>query len=164
MNRDSIKDWIERWEGRRKHVYTDTEGHPTIGIGFNLDRPSAREEIEALGLDYERVRAGTQDLTDEQVDQLFERTVEEAITGAKQSVSNFEELPDDKQMVIVDMVFNLGANKFSKFVKTIGAIEGQDWESAADEMRESNWFAQVGSKDNQRGGSDVNVMSKQETV
>jgi GH24 family phage-related lysozyme (muramidase) len=164
MNRDSIRDWIERWEGRRKHVYTDTEGHPTIGIGFNLDRSNAREEVEALGLDYESVRAGIQDLTDEQVDQLFDKTVEEAIAGAKQTVSNFEEISEDKQMVIVDLVFNLGAHKFSKFVKTIGAIESEDWESAAEEMQKSNWFAQVGSKDNQRGGSDVNIMSKQETA
>jgi GH24 family phage-related lysozyme (muramidase) len=162
MDRNKTRDWIARWEGRRRHVYTDTKGHPTIGIGFNLDRPDAKEEIEALGLGYEDIRAGTQDLTDEQMDRLFDTTMDEAIAGARQTLSTFDDIPEDKQMVVVDMVFNLGAQKFSKFIKTIDAIENKQWDRAAQEMQNSSWFVQVGSGENQRGGSDVNIMRRPE--
>ncbi len=158
MDKIKLGAWIARWEGRSRHVYMDTEGHPTVGIGFNLDRPQAKREIEALGLDYDKVRTGAQDLTDGQIDQLFSKTTDEAISGARQAVTNFDDIPEDKQVVLVDMVFNLGVGKFSKFRKTIDAVEKEDWLQAALEMKDSAWFAQVGAKENQRGGANVRLM------
>jgi len=58
MNKSEIMQWIEQWEGRKSHVYKDQMEHPTIGVGFNLDRRDARRHLEELGLDYNRVRAG----------------------------------------------------------------------------------------------------------
>jgi GH24 family phage-related lysozyme (muramidase) len=154
MNRDEIKDWIEQWEDRRSEVYPDSAGHPTIGVGFNLDRNDAKEQIEALGLDYDAVRNGTQSLTDAQIDQLFNHDLDTAIAGAREDVSNFDDLPDDKQQVVIDMVFNLGASGFAEFSNTIDAIENNDWSRAADEMENSAWFGQVGD----RAEADVNLM------
>jgi GH24 family phage-related lysozyme (muramidase) len=154
MNINEIKEWIESWEDRRPHVYTDTMGHPTIGVGFNLDRSDARRRIEDLGLDYEQVRAGQIDLSNEQIDQLLDADVERAIADARNIVSNFDTIPEAKQKVVVDMVFNLGAAGFSGFHNTIKAIEEEDWQRAAREMKDSRWFKQVGN----RGVKNVQVM------
>lgn len=46
-------------EGTRPCVYIDTMGHPTIGIGFNLDRSDARSICSKYGINYDAIRAGT---------------------------------------------------------------------------------------------------------
>ena len=83
MNLVTAGAWIEHWEGRRYQTYTDTMGHPTVGVGFNLDANGAPAAIAALGLDYAQVRAGTQLLTDAQVDTLLQQTVNQAVSGAQ---------------------------------------------------------------------------------
>lgn len=40
-------------EGTRKCVYTDSTGHKTIGVGFNLDQSGAKTAIEAVGANFE---------------------------------------------------------------------------------------------------------------
>lgn len=154
MNKPEIMQWIEQWEGCRSHVYNDSRGHPTIGIGFNLDRDDARRQIEGLGLDYHQVRAGGINLSREQIYCLFEADVDRAIADAKTIVANFGSLPPAKQTVVVDMVFNLGAGGFAKFRQTIAAIENQDWPRAAIEMKDSRWYHQVG----RRAVANVAVM------
>jgi GH24 family phage-related lysozyme (muramidase) len=166
MDMDNIKAWIEHWEGRRNQAYDDAtsrpitpgsavEGHPTVGVGFNLDATGAQAAIEALGLDYDQVRSGEQTLTDDQIDALLDQTVNGAIQGAQQVIQNFDALPDDKQVVIVDMVFNLGVHGFSQFVHAIQAVNNQDWPTAAQQMQQSAWFRQVGA----RASADVNLMA-----
>lgn len=55
---DSIQNMVAQAEGNKPCMYVDTAGHPTIGIGFNLDRGDARSIITSLGLNYDNVRAG----------------------------------------------------------------------------------------------------------
>lgn len=166
MDLATIKAWIEHWEGRRNQTYDDKTGkaitpgcvvlgHPTVGVGFNLDATGAQAAIEALGLDYDQVRSGGQTLTDDQIDTLLDQTVNGAIQGSRQVVPSFDSLPDDKQVVIVDMVFNLGAHGFSQFVHAIQAVNNQDWATAAQQMQQSAWFRQVGA----RASADVNLMA-----
>jgi GH24 family phage-related lysozyme (muramidase) len=166
MDLATIKAWIEHWEGRRNQAYDDAtsrsitpgsvvEGHPTVGVGFNLDAPGAQAAIQALGLDYNQVRSGGQTLTDDQIDALLDQTVNQAIQGARQVVPSFDSLPDDKHVVIVDMVFNLGVHRFSQFVHAIQAVNIQDWATASQQMQQSAWFRQVGA----RASADVNLMA-----
>jgi GH24 family phage-related lysozyme (muramidase) len=154
MDLDAIKQHIEAAEGRSATVYNDSAGHPTIGVGFNLDRAGAQQQIEALGLNYNEVRSGQQSLTNAQIDTLFNTDVNQAIADARSLVSNFDTIPDDKQVVVTDMVFNMGKATFSQFTNTIDAIEHEDWDRAADEMQDSAWYEQVGS----RGTDDVEMM------
>ena len=41
------------------------------------------------------------------------------------------------------MCFNLGVNRFGRFEKFLAAIESRDWDTAADEMKDSKWHKQV---------------------
>ncbi|MGH9445400.1 MAG: glycoside hydrolase family protein [Terriglobia bacterium] len=155
MDLQATMDWITRWEGgMQPKVYMDSKGHPTIGIGFNLDRPDAPAAIAALGLDYNEVRAGTQELTIDQIKQLFVQDVNRAITDLRQKVQNFDGLPDGAQMVLVDMVFNLGAAGFGDFSHMISALLVPDWNTVAAEMTNSLWYKQTG----QRSQADVGVI------
>jgi GH24 family phage-related lysozyme (muramidase) len=145
---------IGEYEGKRAHVYTDTAGHPSVGIGFNLDRDGAQPALEAVGADFNEVRAGNQDLTDAQISTLFQQDLNKAIDGATSVVSNFSSLNDPRQFVVVDMIFNLGQPGFSQFHHTIKAIESGDWEAAGDQMKDSAWYGQVGI----RAQKDVQMM------
>jgi len=155
MDLGKTETWIEHWEGRRNQTYTDTAGHPTVGVGFNLDANGARDRIAALGLDYDQVRSGVQSLTDARIDTLFDQSLNQAVHGAREVIPSFDALPDDKQIVIIDMVFNLGVGGFREFVHAIQAINNQDWATAAQQMQQSAWFHQVRA----RASADVNVMS-----
>ena len=74
---------ITNHEGKRACVYIDTRGHPTVGIGYNLDNSGARAAIAAVGADYDKVRAGTQCLTDTQIMRLFEPSYQSAVSSAR---------------------------------------------------------------------------------
>ncbi len=149
MDNKEFKRRLTQFEGREDTVYDDSVGHPTIGVGFNLDRPDARQKIEALGLNYNDVRSGKVSLNDQQIDTLLDADAGRAVQDARGLVSNFDQLPEDKQLVVADMVFNMGAQKFSQFKNTIAAIEDNDWDTAADEMQDSKWYTQVGDRGKQ---------------
>lgn len=152
---DEYMQFIERWEGRRDVTYTDTEGYPTVGVGFNLGRADAQERLEQVGADYERVLTGQDQLTDSQIDALLRYDVDSAMSQARSLVQNFDNLPEDGQLIVVDMVYNLGADGFAKFENTIDALNDGDWSRAATEMQDSLWFDQVGD----RGMHHVESMS-----
>jgi peptidoglycan hydrolase-like protein with peptidoglycan-binding domain len=137
---------IAEHEGTRAKVYTDSRGHPTVGIGFNLDRQGAAAALAAVGADYERVRAGSESLTSDQIDALAKSDIENALSEAGSIVSNFDSLSAARQFVIVDMIFNLGSAGFADFHQTIAAIEKGDFAKAAEDMANSAWYGQVGSR------------------
>lgn len=145
---------IEQYEGRSAKVYNDSRGIPTVGIGFNLTRTDASAKLAALGLDINKVKAGTQTLKDAQIDSLFQGDLQAAVNSAKDSVDNFDDLTPARQFVVTDMVFNMGQSKFEGFKETIKAINADDWDTAAQEMEDSDWYHQVGD----RSVQDVEMM------
>jgi len=150
MDLKATQELIRNHEGVRTKVYLDTVGVPTIGVGFNLEKDGAVQRIEALGVNYNDLCAGQCDLIESQVDQLFNGDLNGAIADAKTCVRNFNLHPDDVQSAIVDMVFNLGITRFSKFTATIAALEADppDYCKAAVEMRDSAWARQVPNRAN----------------
>ena len=148
----------EGYEKRKFKSYFDDRGTLTIRVGFNLIKHGAREKIQSLGLNYDSVCAGKVALTDHQVDVLLDADVVYAIGAAHNIISNFTILPANKQLVVVDMIFTLGDVGFCLFIKTIAAIEKRDFETAADEMVDSDWYYQLG----QRARDDVALMRARE--
>lgn len=135
--------FIGAHEGCEYIAYTDSEGHRTIGIGFNLEKEGADTRIRALGLNHAEVLSGSCTITDAHASALFTIDLDDAIQNARGIVKNFGTHPDDVQMVIVDMIFNLGAAGFQKFIKLIAALEVKDYCTAANEMQTSKWAQQV---------------------
>lgn len=148
---DALWDHVEGFEGRRGGVYTDTAGHPTTGIGFNLDRGDADAKLRAPGVDPGTVHEGAETLDDERIDTLFEPELLAAIEGSRRLIPCFDALSAARQHVCVDLTFNLGAAGFGAFRKTLEAINADDYEAAARELEASRWFRQVG----RRGPANV---------
>lgn len=145
---DNVLDFIKQHEGVKPHVYLDSKGIPTVGIGFNLLRPDAKSMISNLGLDYNKVLSGTQDLSNQQMHDLFNASLKIAYADAKKYIPSFDNLPRDIKLGVLDMSFNLGFNRLSKFIKTKEFIMKGDYKSAANELKNSKWATQVGKRAN----------------
>lgn len=145
---DDIIEFIKDHEGYRPHVYKDSLGIPTIGIGFNLTRPDARKISQQAGVNYQNILLGKEDLTDEQIKEIFKITVGIAYQDAKKWIPNFDGLPKNIKLAILDLSFNMGYPRLSKFVKTKEYILAKDYKSAANELKNSKWATQVGRRAN----------------
>ena len=58
-------------------------------------------------------------------------------------IDDFEQLPEEVQLICCNMMFNLGRPRFSGFKKFIAVIHVRDWKTAAKEMADSKWHRQV---------------------
>jgi lysozyme len=139
-------DFIKSHEGYKNKVYKDPAGNLAIGIGFNLDRPFSKKLIKSVGANYEKIRNGTQLLTEEQVRKLFEYDANLATQTAKNFVSNFDSLPYNAKLVLTDMAYNMGENRLNNFTKLKQALETNNFQVAANEMTNSKWYQQVGNR------------------
>lgn len=147
LDYNSLYEMIVRHEGIRNKTYLDTEGILTIGVGFNLERVDARQKIESLGLGYNAVCSGKQELSNEQINILMKEDVETAISNAKNYVGErWEGLDPNAQKVIVDMAYNLGSSRLSQFKKLRGALIDRDYPRASKEMENSKWYNQTKSR------------------
>ncbi len=138
--------FIEPFEGRRHRAYLDSRGHLTIGVGFNLDRTGAVDDLDSLlpGVRYPALRRGDAVLTDPQIDVLLRHDTQRAIDTARRQVTGFDILPTDVQLVVVDMTFNTGS--LHKWRKFRSALARRDYIAAADAMQRSLWRRQTGQR------------------
>jgi lysozyme len=121
MNVQLWKAHLEWAEERRQKPYVDSVGKLSIGIGRNLDDRGLR---------------------DSEIDFLLDNDVAEVLAECA-ALPYWGLLNDARQIVIADMVFNLGLGRFLKFRKLAAALEVEDYETAADEMKASKWYGQV---------------------
>jgi lysozyme len=133
-------------EGLRTRRYYDSRGFPTIGIGFNLARPGARAEIEAVGADFDRIRSGKDSLSESQVAALLASDARAAIDSARSLFPDFDNYDPARQLILADLAFNLGEAKLANFKRFISAVKASNWDEAAAALRKSKWFSEVGQR------------------
>ena len=139
MKRNELLKRIEDVEGRKYKMYM-LGGIPHIGIGHNIiSRSLADETLDFLGIEDEPDLM-TAELNDEQCDYLLGKDLDIAIADAVSVIGEevFTGLTDDRQDVLVDMSFNLGRPRFSKFKQMIDAVQEGDFDEAADQILDSN--------------------------
>jgi len=133
-------------EGLRLQVYKDTLGIDTIGIGRNLeDRGITKEELDWMDIpsmdavyEYGITEADAMYLAKNDV-----QIVEEELVRAHPCV---EELDAVRQLVLMDMAFNMGVPRLRKFTKMWNAVHEKKFDIAAKEMLDSRWAIQVKSR------------------
>lgn len=140
-----IKEDVERHEGNVPYVYLDHLGYKTMGIG-HLIRQSEPEYLLKVG----------QGVSKEAIDEYFENDLRIAIDDARRIFGDLNEHPQDVIRVLVNMSFNLGYPRLNKFVKMKEAVAQKNYLKAADEMKDSRWYTQVG----RRGPELFKLMSE----
>ena len=133
MNIDILRKEIEADEGCKYETYHCSEGHLTGGIGHLITEWD--EEIYAGPI-------GTS-ISEEQVQEWFEKDVQTAINDCKDIFNDFDSLPEDIQHVLINMAFQLGGPRLSKFKRMIAAVEVEDYREMSLEMEDSRWFKQT---------------------
>lgn len=143
LSYQEIYDIIKDHEGYRPQVYKDSVGKPTIGIGFNLTRPDARALIKQVGADYDQVLTGKQLLNDKQINTLFELSLRTAYKDAEKFIPDLFNQPRNVKLALIDLAFNLGYDRLSKFKNTKAHLIAGDYNKAANELMNSKWAGQV---------------------
>ena len=130
---DQIKEDLVRHEGYVTEIYLCSENYPTFGIGHMVTE-NDMEHTWPVGTP----------VTDERILQVFHDDCKVAIEDAELLINDLADHPDSVSRVLVNMVFNLGRPRLSKFKNMLAAIEAKDYNRAADEMIDSKWYHQVG--------------------
>ena len=136
MNIDLCKAEIKRHEGEVLEIYMDSLGYKTLGVG-HLCQPN---DIE---YDWEVGTPVSQEVVDAYYEMDFRKHYYEAVNVFGDE-KGFNNLPDDIQRVLVNMAFNLGGTRLSKFRNMLQACRNHDWQEMARQMQDSRWFGQVG--------------------
>lgn len=144
---EDIYNRVKEHEGVKNTIYKDSKGNPTIGVGFNLNRPDANKRLKNVGADPKLIKSGKGQLTEKQIDTLYKEDLNKAKNSAKKLVSKtWDELPKGVQGALTEMAFNLGEGGLAEFKNTLGYIEDKRFKLAAQSMLKSKWARQVGDR------------------
>lgn len=139
MNRHNIYEQLKIDEGVKYEIYNDHLGLPTTGVG-HLILESDEEYGKPLGTCISEDRAFD----------LFEQDLDNAIIESINlyGPTTFNSFPDEVQEIVINMMFNMGRTRLSKFKNFKAALEHKEWNIAANEMVDSKWHKQVTNRAN----------------
>jgi lysozyme len=122
-NQLTLKNMLIQEEGYSQTIYKDSEGIWTAAIGRNL---------EARGISMSEALM------------MLDNDIQYFIEQLTKKIPFFKLLDEIRQIVLIDMAFNLGINRLLEFNNTLKAVEQADYATAAKEMLDSKWAKQVG--------------------
>jgi lysozyme len=132
MNKDQLREELAEDEGCKFEIYLDHLGLPTYGIGHLVveDDPEYGQPV-GTPVDEERVR------------QVFNLDIASTLDECQVLYPDFDDLPEECQLIIANMMFNMGRPRLSKFKNMKAAVDARSWNAAADAMVDSRWHDQV---------------------
>lgn len=126
-------------EGFRQYPYRCSAGKLTIGVGHNLDDcPLTKEELECIGHDCRE-----KPITKDQVFYLLRHDIERTKETLDRKLPWWKNLNEDRQYVMIDLVFNLGINSLLGFKRFLKYISTGFYKQAAHELMDSKYARQV---------------------
>ena len=134
LDREAVFEQLKIDEGVVNEIYLDHLGYPTFGVGHLI-----------LDTDEESGQPVGTPISEKRVKECFEKDLDIAISECEKLYDEgvFGDLPDEVQQILVNMMFNMGRTRLSKFKKMHAAILDEDWKTAAVEGRDSRWYKQV---------------------
>lgn len=121
----TLRQHVKLSEGLRLKPYTDTVGRLTIGFGRNLTDVGISQQEASILLDNDLTRA---------------------VYDVQRAFPVVLTLDSVRQIVLAELAFNIGVGSLAGFVKMWQAVRAGDFHAAADELRTSQWFGQVGDR------------------
>ena len=137
MNIEQLREEIAIDEGIKHEIYLDHLGLPTFGIG-HLVIDSDPESGQPVGTP----------VSEERVNECFDKDVEVVLGECRILYEDFDDLPEEAQLIIANMMFNMGRPRLSAFKGMKRGVDARDWNAAADEMVDSKWYRQVTNRAN----------------
>jgi lysozyme len=122
MDRGLLLQQLKVDEGFRSKPYLDTEGINTVGYGRNLDHVG---------------------ITEDEAEHMLMNDIDR-VSLQLETLPVYRALDEIRQTVIANMTFNLGFRGVLSFRKMWAALAEDDYIQAAQEMKHSKWFRQVG--------------------
>ena len=121
-------------EGIVLEIYNDHLGYATFGIGHLIteDDPEYGQEV-GTPVSAERVR------------ECFDNDIliADGECVGLYGIELWTDLPQEVREILINMMFNMGRPRLSKFKKMNAWIEQRNWINAAAEGRDSRWYQQV---------------------
>jgi lysozyme len=132
MDIDKLREEIAYDEGSVNKIYLDHLGLPTFGIGHLV-----------IDTDPEHGQPVGPPVSEDRCNSAFDEDVKTVLNDCSILYDNFDDLPEEAQRIIANMMFNMGRPRLSKFKGMKRGVDARDWNAAADEMVDSNWYRQV---------------------
>ena len=132
MNIEQLRKELELDEGCKHETYLCSQNVVTGGIGHMITEWDDEKYLE-VGVD----------IPDEQVKAWFDKDIETVLSDCELLYDDFDYLPEEAQLIIANMMFNLGYPRLKKFVGMKAGVDARDWNKAADEMIDSNYYKQL---------------------
>jgi GH24 family phage-related lysozyme (muramidase) len=149
----------KRLEGSIPHMYLDTRGNVTVGVGQLLANADAAAVLafvrksdgktattEEKRADWTTIRGQKKGklakhydqfanlaLPDTEIDALLRKSLQGCEGALKGIFADYDTFPAAVQEALLDMVFNLGSGGFRKFSKLIDAAKKKKWRVCATE-------------------------------
>lgn len=121
---DKLIEMLRRHEGVEKHVYLDTEGLETIGVGRNISKTG-------LGL------------SDDEVDYLLQNDISRVTAELIKALPWLSTLNEARRDAMISLGFNLGLPRLLLFKNALDSMSSGDFDAAADHFLDSRWATQV---------------------
>ena len=132
MDIERLKEEIKEDEGYKNEIYLDHLSLKTLGVGHLIKETDPEYDLEV----------GTH-IDDERVNELFEEDINVTIDECRKLYYDFDRLPEEAQLIICNMMYNMGRPRLSRFHKMKIAVENRDWKEASNQMKDSKWYRQV---------------------
>lgn len=125
-------DQLKRDEGFCSEIYTDTVGKRTVGYGHNLDANPIPDLVTPITKAYG--------------EQILGKDVDRVSTALVHSLSWVVSLDEARLGVLQNMCFNMGIEGLLGFHNMLTCLQSGLYQSAADDMKASKWYTQVGDR------------------
>ena len=132
MNIEQLRKELELDEGCKHETYLCSQNVVTGGIGHMITM-----------LDDAKYGKVGVEIPEEQVQAWFNKDIESVLNDCELLYEDFDYLPEDAQLIIANMMFNLGYPRLKKFVKMKAAIDQRAWNEAANQVIDSNYYRQL---------------------
>jgi len=138
VDKKLLRKQLEEDEGIRYSIYLDHLDYPTFGIGHLITKIDPEYGLEI----------GTE-INEDRVAEAFEQDIKIVLSDCERLYPfTFENLPEEVQLIVANMMFNLGYPRLSKFKGMRSGVDEKNWDKAADEMVDSRWYRQVPNRAN----------------
>ena len=132
MDLEILKKQLTEDEGCKYEIYLDHLGYKTFGIGHLCKATDPENDLEV----------GSQ-VSKERVNECFLNDIEKVIEDCTILYDDFYTLPDEAQLIVANMMFNLGRPRLTNFIRMRKAINEGNFAEAKIQMMDSKWAKQV---------------------